>query len=310
MNETVRCCHSVHGAANAIMALGVAEDLFAELGLDVVMEEIPRTGDAVRRLIEGTTEFVVVGAVPLLTAAHDGHDPVIVMSLEAENVFAIMGARSINGPEDLKGKPIAISGKGEQDAVMIRRALCEWGIDPDRDVTFNEYGSRGECWQAIVSGEAAAMCATIPQPILARATGLPVLKDFAELHEPLQAGCVATTRRYIDANPDSVRRFVTGQLRAARLFAKDFDASLPHLIARSKLDDVEVLRETHRLFAHAAEDYVPNPAASAQVQRNLSQALGEPVHVDLKKIIDPTFAVALEGRKPYPYPFPGAAAGA
>jgi len=301
MAEIVRVCHSVHGAANAIMALGVASGFFAEEGLDVIMEEIPRTGDAVKRLIAGTTEFVVVGAVPILSAAYEGHNPVIVMSIEAENVFAIMGARSVNSPEDLRGKVIAISGRGEQDNVMIHRALSEWGIDPNKEVTFAEYGSRGEAWEAIVSGKAAAMCATIPQPILARANGLPVLKDFAELHEPLQAGCIVTTRAYIDAKADNVRRFLAAQLRAVRLFQRDFEAALPHLIARSKLDDVEVLRETHRLFGHAAEDYVPNPAASANVLRNLSEALGKPIDVDLEKIIDPSFAIALEGRAPYSF---------
>ncbi|MBT3351423.1 MAG: ABC transporter substrate-binding protein [Nitrospinaceae bacterium] len=299
MVETIGVCHSAQGAANAIMALGVAAGVFAEEGLDVIMEEVPRTGDAVKRLLAGTTEFVVVGAVPILSAAYEGHHPVIVMSIEAENVFGIIGARSIGSSEDLRDKTIAISGRGEQDDIMIRRALSEWRIDPNRGVTFMEYASRGGCWQAIVSGEAAAMCATIPQPILARAIGLPVLKDFAQLHEPLQAGCVTTTRAYIDARPDIVRRFLTGQLRAVRLFQKDFEAALPHLIARSKLDDVAVLRETHRLFAHAAENYVPNPAASSTVLRNLSEARGEPIDVDLEKIIDPTFAMALEGRAPY-----------
>lgn len=299
MAETIRVCHSVHGAANAIMALGVAAGSFAEEGLDVVMEEIPRTGDAVKRLVAGTAEFAVVGAVPILRAAYEGHDPVIVMSIEAENVFAIMGARAIKSPEDLGGRVIAVSGRGEQDDVMLRRALAEWRIDPDRDVTFGEYGNRGAAWDAIVSGEAAAMCATIPQPILARANGLPVLKDFAELHEPLQAGCIVTRRAYIDSKPDNVRRFLAAQLRAVRHFQRDFEAALPHLIARSKLEDVAVLRETHRLFGQAAEDYVPNPLASANVLRNLSEALGKPVDVDLDKIIDPAFAIALEGRAPY-----------
>ena len=36
MAELVRVCHSVHGAANAIMALGVASGFFAEEGLDVI----------------------------------------------------------------------------------------------------------------------------------------------------------------------------------------------------------------------------------------------------------------------------------
>lgn len=300
MGETVRVGHSVHGAANAIMALGVARGLFADVGLDVVMMEIARTGDALTGLIEGRSEFAVVGAVPIINAARAGHRPVIVMSIEAENVFAVMGSRSVNGPDDLKGNVIAISGRHEQDDIMVRRALVEWGIDADREVRFESYGSRGNCWDAIVAGEAAAMCATIPQPILARASGLPVLKDFGELHEPYQAGCVVTTRAYTDSAPEIVSRFLSAQLRAVRLFQGDFEGALPHLKARSKLDDIDVLRETHRLFGHAAEDYIPNPAATATVLRNMSNALGERIDIDLGAVIDPTFATALEGRKPYP----------
>ena len=296
MSEPVRVCHSSHGAGNAPMALGVAAGFFTDEGLDVVMEEVPRTGDAVRRLIAGTCDFAVAGAVPIINAARAGHDPLIVMSIEAENVFAIMGAKGIERPEQLRGATIAISGHREQDELMMRRALREWGIDPDAEVTMDVRGSRGKCWEAIVSGEAAAMAATIPQPSHARAIDLPVLKDYAGLHEPYQAGSVVTTRRYADAHRAVVRRFLTAQLRAVRLFQSDFEAALPHLIARSKIADVEVLRETNRLFGEACEHYVPNPAALATVARNLAEAFGEPVDIDVNAIVDPSFAMALEGR--------------
>ena len=127
--------HSSHGAGNAPMALGVAEGFFADAGLDVVMQEMPRTGAAIAGLVEGAVQFAVAGAVPIVNAARAGQDPIIVMSIEAENVFAIMGAKRIKSPEDLRGDVIAISGKREQDEMMIRRALKEWGIDPETEVT-------------------------------------------------------------------------------------------------------------------------------------------------------------------------------
>jgi ABC-type nitrate/sulfonate/bicarbonate transport system substrate-binding protein len=292
--------HSSHGAGNAPMALGVAAGFFADVGLDVVMQEMPRTGAAIAGLVDGAVQFAVAGAVPIVNAARAGQDPIIVMSIEAENVFAIMGAKRIKSPEDLRGEVIAISGKREQDEMMMRRALKEWGIDPETEVTYEVRGSRGKCWEAIVSGEAAAMTATIPQPIMARAIGLPVLKDYAELHEPYQAGAVTTTRRYAKANPEVVRKFLAAQLRAVRLFQSDFEASLPHLKARSKLDDLEVLRETNRLFGEAMEDYVPNPAALATVVKNLTEVFGEKIDVDVNQIDEPSFATSLEGRPAYP----------
>lgn len=304
MSDAIRVFHSAHGAGNAPMALGVASGFFKDAGLDVIMQEIPRTGDAIGKLVAGDCEFAVAGAVPIINAALAGHDPLIVMSIEAENVFGIVGAKGIESPEQLRGATIAISGKHEQDDIIMRRALREWGIDPDREVTFDVRGSRGNCWDAVVNGEVAAMTATIPQPVLARAVGLPVLKDYIELNEPYQAGAIVTTRRYADANPDMVRRFLDGQLRAVRLFQKDFEAALPHLKARSKLEDIAVLRETHRLFSLALEHYVPNPLALAMVVKYLRAGYGEPVDVDVNKLIDASFAAALEGR-PLPEPYRG-----
>jgi NitT/TauT family transport system substrate-binding protein len=299
MSTRILVGHSSHGAGNAPMALGVAAGFFADAGLDVVMQEMPRTGAAIAGLVEGAVQFAVAGAVPIVNAVRSGQDPIIVMSIEAENVFAVMGAKRIKSPQDLRGETIAISGRREQDEMMIRRALREWGIDPETEVTFDVRGSRGKCWDAIVSGEAAAMTATIPQPIMARAMGLPVLKDYAELHEPYQAGSIVTTRRYANANPEVVRKFLAAQLRAVRLFQSDFEASLPHLKARSKLEDLDVLRETNRLFGEAMEDYVPNPAALATVVKNLIEVFGEKIDVDVNRIVEPSFATSLEGRAAY-----------
>lgn len=296
MSDIIRVFHSAHGAGNSPMALGVATGFFEEAGLDVTMQEMPRTGDAIENLVKGNCEFAVAGAVPIINAVLAGHDPIIVMSIEAENVYGIVCAKGTESPEQLRGATIAISRKREQDDIILRRVLREWDIDPDTEVTFKETGSRGKCWEAVVKGEAAAMTATIPQPILARAVGLPVLKDYAADHEPYQAGAVVTTRCYADANPDIVRRFLGAQLRSIRLFQTDFEAALPHMKARSKLDDVEVLRETNRLFGLALEHYVPNPAALANVVKYLGAAYGEPIDIDINKVVEPSYAAALDGR--------------
>lgn len=291
---TIRVSHSSHGAGNSPMALGVAQGFFADAGLDVQMREVPKTSEAVERLGTGTTEFAVAGSVPILNHAVAGGDPVIVMSIEAENVFAVIGARGIESPEQLRGATIGITGHRDQDGMMIRRALREWDIDPETEVTLVELGSRGQVWDALVRGDIAAMTATIPQPILARSIGLPILKDYLDTPQAYQVGSIVTTRRFADANRDLVRTFLAAQLRSVRLFQQDFDAAMPHVRARSKIADVEVLRETNRLFGEALNHYVPEPAALAAVVRDLEAAFGQPLAVDVNAIVDPSFATGLD----------------
>lgn len=293
MNDKVKVLHSAQGAGNAVMALGVAEGFFNAVGFDVTMQEVARTGLAVAGLMAGEAQFAVSGSVPVLNAAREGLDPVIVMSIEAQNVFGVIGARGIDAPDKLRGQVIAITGRREQDDLMMRRALLEWGIDPDRDVMLEVKGSRGRCYDAVLAGEASAMTATIPQPILARAMGLPVLKDYAPTHEPFQLGAIVTTRRFINDHAAMVQRFLAAQRQALELYCRDFEVALPHLQARSKLDDVAVLRETHRLFAAEADRFVPDPAALRAVVRTIEAVYGDQLDVNVDRIVEPRFAQAL-----------------
>lgn len=294
MRDKVRVLHSAFGPGNAIMALGLAAGCFSDADLDVAMQEVSRTGLAVSGLMDGAAELAVAGSVPILNSARAGQDPVIVMSLEAHNVFGVIGASGIDVPAKLRGRAVAISGRREQDELMLRRALLEWGIDPDADVALEVLGSRGRCFEAVLSGRAAAMAATIPQPILARSLGLPVLRDYVPEHEPFQLGALVTTRSLAARKPELIARFLAAQLRSIRLFRGDFEAALPHLRARTKIEDVDVLRETHRLFAEQADSYVPDPAALRAVIRCSEAIFGEPIEVDVDRIVDPSFAERLK----------------
>ena len=298
MADRVTVLHSAHGAGNAIMALGIAAGHFADQGLDVTMQEVARTGLAVSELMAGAADFAVAGSLPILNAAVAGHDPVIVMSIEAQNVFGVVGAHDVDTPDKLRGRPIAISGRREQDDMMMRRALKSWGIEPDADVRLEVMGSRGQCFAAVLSGRAAAMTATIPQPILARQMGLPVLLDYADAHEPFQLGALVTSRRQVLHRAELIDRIVTAQLRAFRLFRDDFAAALPHLRARAKIDDADVLRQTHQVFAAEADHCVPNPAALRAVVRTIADVYGESIDVDIDRIVDPRFAARAVGIRP------------
>jgi ABC-type nitrate/sulfonate/bicarbonate transport system substrate-binding protein len=123
MSDIIRVQHSTYGAGNSPMALGVASGFFKDAGLDVTMQENARTGTAIEKLVAGDSEFAVAGATPIINAVRAGHDPIIVMSIEAENVYGIVCARGIESPEQLRGATIAISGKREQDDIILRRAL-------------------------------------------------------------------------------------------------------------------------------------------------------------------------------------------
>lgn len=289
MTAIVRVGHSSHGAGFAPVSMAQEAGYFAERGVEVIAEEHPSTGVALQKMVDGGLDVAGTSGMAILRAALGGAQPLVVMSIEAENVFAIIGSKDIDSSEDLRGKVVGANGEGDQDYLMMTRALRDWGLEPGKDVEVKFLGSRGKSWEAIRRGEIAAMASTIPLPILARKEGLPVLRDFADERGPYQLGSFVTTRPFADANPDTLRGFLAGMLDGYKLFQSDFAVALPHMKARSKLDDEDVLRETWEIFVKAMDHYAPTEEALAAVLEDMVAFTGQPVDLDVSDIVDPTY---------------------
>ncbi len=293
MRPVVRVAHTSRAAGNAPMRMAIERGFFSDRGIDVEMREYPRGAIAVQMVETGEADAAVVGGA-MLHMAMRGSDPRIVMNIEAENVFAIIGARGIESPDDLRGKRIGICGPYDADTFIMKRALRDWNIDPERDVELVVTdGGRSEQWVATLAGTISAMACTVPEPLHARAVGLPILRDFGDPPEPYQCGSITTSKRFADANPDLLRTFLDGQLAGVRAYQSDFDGALPYLRALTRIDDVEVLRETHRLFGMAMGDYVPKIEPLAHTARDLADSLGRPLPFEVASLVDPSFALSL-----------------
>lgn len=288
----MRLAHSSHGAGSAPTAMAIDAGHFRERGIAASMLEVARTSDALALVLSGEAELGIVSGAPILTAAYAGGDPLIVMSIESENIFGIVGSKQTRTPEDLRGGVVGVSGPGDTDNIVMRRALRDWGLQPDVDVELRAFPDRGSLWAAIGQDEIQAMGSTAPQPILARAQGFPVLRDFTETPMPYQLGAIVTTRRFADDHGDLLTDYLAAQLQGVQDFADDFDRATPYLKARTKLEDLDVLRMTHEVFSTALGRHVPSLAALEAIALDLSLATGEPIPIDLRPLVDGTYAPA------------------
>ncbi|MDQ7904615.1 ABC transporter substrate-binding protein [Phytohabitans sp. ZYX-F-186] len=290
MSPVFRHSYSNSGAVNAVFTLAKEYGFYDEVGVEVELVEYPRTSDALKGALRREVDAATCPGVCILNEAMAGHDPVNVMNMEDENVFGMIGARHIKTPADLKGTTIGTFGLGDQNQVVISRALTKLGLDPKSDVEFKtDYPDRAALLAAVDAGEVSAICFTVPTPLMARRMGLPILLDFRDHPEPYQCGAVVTSRRYADENPETLVRFLAGSMKGAKLFQEDIEAALPHLAACSKLDDEGVLREVHGLFAIALRTLTPSLPPLRGVATDLEAALGRPLGVDLTALVDDSF---------------------
>jgi ABC-type nitrate/sulfonate/bicarbonate transport system substrate-binding protein len=288
----VRIAHSAHGTANSPFSIAESEGYFAQRGLTVERSEVANVAAAIDTLATRSCQIVGAAGAAILAASRGGLDVVVVMSIEARNLFGVIGAAGVTEPAMLRGATIGISRPGAPDHVILHRALREWGMSPEDDVTFAEMHSRGALWAALERGQIAAMATTIPQPIIARAAGLPVLRDFADLNEPYQLGAVVTTRRFAVDQRETVTAFVAAMLTAVDRFRHDPVLAIFHMKARGKIADEDALAKTYAHFAAGMAFSVPDPAALGNVARDYAYVDPAIREVDVDALIDRSFVPA------------------
>jgi ABC-type nitrate/sulfonate/bicarbonate transport system substrate-binding protein len=289
VQKIVRVAHSAHGAANSPFSIAESEGYFAAHDLVVERAELANVAAAVETLASGSGHIVGAAGAAIVSAGLRGIEPAVVMSIEARNLFGVIGAAGVTRPALLSGATLGISRRRAPDHVILHRALLEWGMSPENDVTFVELQSRGAVWAALHRGEIAAMATTIPQPIIARAEGLPVLVDFTDRHEPYQLGAVVTTRRFIAEQRPTVAAFVAAMREAVARFRTDRALAIRHMKARSKVTDEAVLVETYERFAEGMAFSRPDPVALGNVARDFASVDPSVRGVDVSSLIDTSF---------------------
>ena len=263
MTKKISVGYTSYAAGNAPMKMGVARGIFSRYELDVEMLEYPRGSTAMDALADGKVDAAVVSALPIIRAAARGVQPVVIMSVENENIFAIIGARGVTSPAHLLGKSVGVSSMNDQDSLIMRRTLNAWGLPIGKGaakVQIEEFsGGRGAIWQSLLDGTVAAMAATVPEPINAASLGLPILHNYKDEHEPYQAGSLVTTREFADGNREVLTALMRAQVASIDLFASDFHAASSYLRDCTHIDNQEVLEIVWELFGSAMKNGLPSP---------------------------------------------------
>lgn len=295
MATALRLGHSRHAGASTYLPIAQEAGFYDDHGIALDVVELHNTNAAIASVIGGATDVASGPGLPVLKAALAGADPLIVLSNAAINVYAVMGAPGVSTPDDLRGAPIGLTEPYGQDTLVLRRALLDWGLDPDRDVRLRFMHKRRAIWEALLDGTIAAMGATVPEPAAARNLGLAILRDFAPERRPYQLGCLVTTRRFADARPDVLRAFLAATVAGVRLFRSDADLAVRHLRSRLEVEDTGVLYETHRVFCSPDNDFVPTPKGLAEVARDYADLMNQRIDLDVTGYVDASFLPTASG---------------
>jgi NitT/TauT family transport system substrate-binding protein len=200
--------------------------IFKNNGLDIQLIYFTGGTTAVQALVSGEVPVSQVAGPAVVNSALAGSDITIVAGGATSLDYWLMSRPEIKRPEQLKGGSVAISAFGTASDFVARYALEKIGLTPGKDVGLVQVGGVPDRLGALLTGRIEAAMLVSPSMFIAQKKGMNILADVSKLGLPFQYTGVATSRRFIKDQPDTLRRYVRSQIEAVNRIYTDKETSL------------------------------------------------------------------------------------
>ncbi|MGI5854352.1 MAG: ABC transporter substrate-binding protein [Bacillota bacterium] len=186
-------------------------------GVNVTYSIVSNPQQMTAKIISGEAD---IAAVPTNTAAllYNKGIAIKLGAITNWGVNYLVGRDlSVKKWTDLKGKTVAVTGKGATPDILFRRFLKANGIDSERDVKLQYYPTPAELAQLVIAEK--ADLAVIPEPwiteVIMRSPSAQVLLDFQEEWKRLEnrkesypQSCLVISTKLYQERPDVVKNFL------------------------------------------------------------------------------------------------------
>jgi ABC-type nitrate/sulfonate/bicarbonate transport system substrate-binding protein len=208
---------------------------------------------AVPDIVTGKTPIGTPNAPSLIFSVLEGSDLVIVGGVLNRPAFYLAADPTITTITALKGKRVAINQPHRMAGMVMLALLRRWDFAIDTDLELIDLGINDRSFEALIERKIDAALLPPEKAFLAEAQGFSVIADSLELDchwVPL-----ATTRRFLGANRESVKKIRSIYAEAVRLFQtqpretlREINRWLPALA-----NQPQVIEKCYKLFAELFE---------------------------------------------------------
>jgi NitT/TauT family transport system substrate-binding protein len=235
---------------------------FSAEGLDVELIRVGGSTRMVAAMLGGSAPIIQAGAIAAFTANAAGAEVVIIGATGTVSPFRLIARPEIKQPSDLRGKKAGITTFGSTSDQVVRIALKQFGLEPNKDVTLLTFGAQPEVFAALQHGAVQAAPLSYPLYPKAMKNGMRELVKFADLGVEDINGTVITTRAFVAQQRDTALRFMRAFTRGMQRYRTDKEFSKKVLGKFGKINDDEILEGTWQDYAPTLQKS-PRPSLKA-----------------------------------------------
>lgn len=232
MDKVVLRTNWLFYGSHSIFFLGIDKGFYAEEGIDVVVKQGNGSGNAVRLVANGDSDFAYGSAVTMLNLAAQGAPVIAVATIDAKGTDAVLinpdsGLKTF---KDLEGQAV-LTTAGAGVNTLFPVAARNAGADPDKIKLTNV--AESALVSSYLQGLAPAMLGGMddkPAEIKANGGKQPVILNYADYGVDQPGYAIVARKAMVEENPDLVRRFVKATLKAVAAAQANPDEAIQALI--------------------------------------------------------------------------------
>lgn len=269
----------------------LAESLgfFEEQQVEVELEYVDGSGEAMQQLLAGNGEIAVVGTGTVLDALEEGHDDVrVIGNVNYGSVFflTVPAGSDITSPEQLAGKTVGVSELSGGEIPVVQGIIRSGGLEPGSDVELVPIGTgTALAVKAIQDGEVDAFGGSVNDIIAIEVQGVELEPILPDVLTTLPGLPVATTEEVLSSN----RTGVVAAMRAMTM-GQEFGQANPDagLAVLEEADPEQFTSEVGRLIFEAVLPLWRAPEGDAFGSQTVQQweDFGEFVEAELPEGVD------------------------
>lgn len=282
----------VYSSINAnFLSLWVGKEAgyFDQEGLDVRILLVRGGSLVVQLLVSGQSPIAMVGATAITNAYLRGvKDLVMIGGVTNVMAYVLASRPEIQGPQDIKGKTLAVSRFGSTADFVGEYALGYLGLKKT-DVTMLQIGTEPDRLAAMQRGSIALSVFTPTYVPALRKAGMKVLLDLEEMRVPYLLNGYATTRSFVSRDRAAAIGLMRGVIRAIKRIKSDREFTGKILAKYARTADAEVINGALDQQMRILPDLpVPPEAGIKTILEDLGRSVPEARHTPPDSLIDPS----------------------
>jgi NitT/TauT family transport system substrate-binding protein len=242
---------AVTGAQSGLF-MAKQEGLYKKNGLDVELIHIPSSSRGIQAILAGEIAFSSMDGVNAAQANLKGANLALVAGATNRQVFSLMAKPEFKKITDLKGKKIGITRIGSSTHTSALYALGSAGLKPS-DYQILPLMEVPNIYTALAAGQIEAGVMSPPTNARAKRGGFVELMNIAKEGPEFVSVAIGTSRGYIKANEDIVRRVVRSYAEGIQIFKANKPAALRMIQNQLKVKDSDVQEDTYGQFREYLE---------------------------------------------------------